>query len=237
MEFDITFPGNKSITFDSSLRGLYVNGKEYIADADSGLVYDQTKDLRAETVRVQMSSNTSTLIPALRVIGVTYPAYFDEPDVIASQNNISFYWKKSKLASFYNLYSTDNKPYEQRQETIKDAVAFLTSTAPFVLTEEYLHELSEPVKVLGFYEGFPIFDGASGLAPLVSRLGIHITVEGVMISTPIDQYAADVYALAKKLEHELGVIGNYKKNRVTFGEKEQIIKYLLNNMFGAPVKA
>ena len=54
-----------------------------------------------------MSTNTSTLIPALRILVVPYSPYFDGREVVDSQNDITFYWEPSKLAAFYNRFSTD----------------------------------------------------------------------------------------------------------------------------------
>lgn len=231
MEFPV-FIGEKKLLFDSELQGVMIEGKEFISTKDTPLVYEQVKDKRSDHVRVQMSSNTSTLIPALRVLGISYPEYFDHKDVVQSQNNIRFYWNKSQLAAYYNRYSTDNMKYEDRKQTIKDAVAFLTSGKEFDLPEEYLHELSEPCKVLGFYGGFPIFDSSTGVAKLLSRLGIHIDPEVVMISTPMDEYATTVYELATELGSALGIQGVYKKNRVSFSEKEKVVEFLKREALG-----
>ncbi len=56
---------------------------EYVSGRDGVLIYDKIRDLqRADEVELQMSTNTSTLIPALRVLGISYAAYFDERPVI-----------------------------------------------------------------------------------------------------------------------------------------------------------
>ena len=99
--------GTKRLIFDSDLRGLRINGKEYVSGRDGILIYDQTEGVRADEVELQMSTNTSTLIPALRALAVPYHPYFDERPVVESQNHIAFYWKPTKLAAFYNRFSTD----------------------------------------------------------------------------------------------------------------------------------
>ena len=84
----------------------------------------------------------------------------------------------------------------------------------------------EPVRLLGFYQGFPIFDGSSGFAKLQSRLGIHLDPEAVMISTPLDKYEGDVYELAEMLANETGLEYSKKKNRVIFPKDESLLKQL-----------
>lgn len=227
--------GSKKLVFDSALQGVMIGGKEYTATKDMPLVYEQVKDITHEHVRVQMSSNTSTLIPALRVLGVTYPTYFDEPAVVASQNDISFYWNKSKLAAYYNRFSTDNLSYEERKETIKRAVAFLANNTVLELPEEYLKEMSEPCRFLGIFRGFPIFDSSTGVAKLLCRIGIHVDPEAVMISTPLDEHASLVYEIATQIGSELGIQGVYKKNRVSFSQKEQVLTYILKEALGKPL--
>ena len=69
-----------------------------------------------------MSTNTSTLIPALRILGIPYHSYFDERPVVESQNNITFYWSPSRLAAFYNQFSTDELEYQDREPVIRQAV-------------------------------------------------------------------------------------------------------------------
>ena len=142
----------KRLIFDSDLRGLRVQGIEYVAGRDGVLIYDQTREVRADEVELQMSTNTSTLIPALRTLGVPYAPYFDERPVVESQNYITFYWKPSKLAAFYNRYSTDELDYADREPVIRQAVEFLISnheTLP--LPEELLSRMLEPSRLLGFY--------------------------------------------------------------------------------------
>src|SRR5690242_6345456 len=106
MQFDISL-GSKRLIFDSDLHGLRIDGTEYLSGRDGILIYDKTADIRAHEVEPQMSTNTSTLIPALRALGISYAPYFDERPVVASQNDITFYWQPSKLAAFYNRFSTD----------------------------------------------------------------------------------------------------------------------------------
>lgn len=72
-----------------------------------------------------MSTNTSTLIPALRILGIAYHSYFDERPVVESQNNITFYWNPSKLAAFYNRFSTDELEHRDREPVVRRAVDFL----------------------------------------------------------------------------------------------------------------
>src|SRR5262249_44265733 len=157
------------------------NGVEYVSGRDGVLIYDQTRGLRADEVELQMSTNTSTLIPAFRVLGISYHSYFDERPVVESQNDLTFYWNPSRLAAFYNLFSTDELEYQDREPAIRRAVDFLSSNADTLsLNEEYLTRMLEPCKLLGFYQGFPIFDNAMGFAKLQSRLGIHIGTEDVM---------------------------------------------------------
>ena len=217
----------KRLIFDSDLRGLRVQGIEYVAGRDGVLIYDQTREVRADEVELQMSTNTSTLIPALRTLGVPYAPYFDERPVVESQNYITFYWKPSKLAAFYNRYSTDELDYADREPVIRQAVEFLISnheTLP--LPEELLSRMLEPSRLLGFYQGFPIFDGSTGFAKLQSRLGIHVDAESIMISTPLDKYEEDVYELAESLARETGLDYSKKKNRVIFLKDEKLLKRL-----------
>src|SRR5215510_8988813 len=160
MRFDIPL-GPKRLIFDSDLHGLRIEGMEYLSGRDGALIYDKTRDLPAtDEVELQMSTNTSTLIPALRALGIPYARYFDERPVVESQNDITFYWKPSQLAAFYNRYSTDELDYAEREPVIRQAVGFLTSNPQMLpLTEELLSRMSEPSRLLGFYQGFPIFDG------------------------------------------------------------------------------
>lgn len=147
--------------------------------------------------------------------------------LVDSQNDITFYWQPSKLAAFYNRYSTDELDYSDREPVIRQAVDFLTSNPQTLpLTEELLNRMSEPSRLLGFYQGFPIFDGSTGFAKLQSRLGIHVDPDSVMISTPLDKYEADVYELAEHLGKETGMEYSKKKNRVMFLKEENLLKVL-----------
>jgi hypothetical protein len=227
MRFSIE-KNTKRLIFDSDLHGLRVNDAEYTAGRDGVLIYDQVKELQAGEVELQLSTNTSTLIPAFRILGISYSPYFDERPVVESQNNITFYWQPSKLAAFYNQFSTDELEYTDRESVIRRAVEFIVSnTDDLPLQEEYLTRMLEPCKLLGFFQGFPIFDDSVGFAKLQSRLGIHVGTEGVMISTPLDQYEADVYELAELINKETGLSYSKKKNRVIF-EKD----ILLDQLFG-----
>jgi len=226
MQFEITLK-TKRLLFDSNLHGLRINNVDHLSGRDGILIYDKTRDVTSDTVEAQMSTNTSTLIPALRALGIAYASYFDERSVVESQNDITFYWKPSKLAAFYNRYSTDELDYAEREPVIRRTVDFITANAQTLpLPEELLTRLSEPSALLGFYEGFPIFDGSTGFARLQSRLGIHVDTETIMISTPLDKYEADVYELAEKLENETGLEPSKKKNRVMFMKEEILLKAL-----------
>lgn len=226
MQFEIEL-GSKRLVFNSDLRGLKVNSIEYVSGQDGVLIYDKTIDLQADEVELQMSTNTSTLIPALRILGIAYHSYFDERPVVESQNNITFYWNPSRLAAFYNRFSTDELEYTNREPVIRPAVDFLSSNAESLpLQEEYLTRLLEPSRLLGFYQGFPIFDSSVGFAKLQSRLGIHIDSEEVMISTPLDQYEPDVYELAELLRKQTGLSYSKKKNRVNFPKTPELLKLL-----------
>ena len=175
-----------------------------------------------------MSTNTSTLIPALRTLSIPYPSYFDDRQVVESQNDITFYWKPSKLAAFYNRFSTDELDYADREPVIRQAVEFLRSNNETIpLPEELLARMREPSRLLGFYQGFPIFDGATGFAKLQSRLGIHLDPEAVMISTPLDKYEDDVYELAEHVASETGLTYSKKKNRVIFPKEDRLLKLLV----------
>ena len=226
MQFEIE-QNSKRLVFNSELRGLKVHGVEYISGKDGVLIYDQIRDLQAEEVELQMSTNTSTLIPALHILSISYNHYFDERPVVESQNNITFYWNPSKLAAFYNRFSTDELEYKDRESVIRRAVEFLCSDIDSLpLQEEYLTRMLEPCKLLGFYQGFPIFDSSVGFAKLQSRLGIHIDREGVMVSTPLDRYESDVYELAEVLSRETGLDYSKKKNRVIFPKDPILLKLL-----------
>jgi hypothetical protein len=226
MQFDIK-RHSKRLVFNSDLRGLKVHGVEYVSDKDGVLIYDKTRDVQADEVELQMSTNTSTLIPALRILDISYNSYFDERPVVESQNNITFYWNPSKLAAFYNRFSTDESEYKDREPVIRQAVDFLCSnTDSLPLQEENLARMLEPCKLLGFYQGFPIFDSSAGFAKLLSRLGIHIGNEDVMVSTPLDQYELDVYELAELLSKATGLSYSQKKNRVIFPKDLKLLKLL-----------
>src|SRR3989338_455192 len=190
VEFTLTLASGKSLTFSTHTHGLIIKGKEYLAGNDGILIYTKTRRLKADSVVCQLSTNTSTLIPALRTLGLKYHPYFDRPEVAASQNNIAFYWSSSRLAAFYNRYSTSHLDYPKRRSVIKKAVAFLLETAKSKAS--FL-----PRKML-------------------SRLGIHVDKNEVMISTPLDQHSREVRRLARQLETLLGIKASYKKNRVVF---------------------
>ena len=223
MRFEIGLDA-KRLVFNSDLHGLKVNGVEYLAGKDGILIYDKTNNVHADEVQVQMSTNTSTLIPALRILGVPYHSYFDERPVVESQNDITFYWNPSRLAAFYNQFSTDELEYSEREPVIRRAVDFLASTSGSLpLQEEYLARLLEPCRLLGFYQGFPIFDSSAGFAQLQSRLGIHIGSEDVMVSTPLDRYETDVYELAEAVSKETGLSYSKKKNRVIFPKTPELL--------------
>ena len=226
MRFDIQL-GPKRLIFDSDLHGLRINGMEYLSSRDGVLIYDKSQGVKTDEVELQMSTNTSTLIPTLRTLGIPYAPYFDERLVVESQNDITFYWKPSQLAAFYNRYSTDELDYADREPVIRQAVDFLISNPQTLpLSEELLNRMSEPSRLLGFYQGFPIFDGSTGFAKLQSRLGIHVDPDSVMISTPLDKYEADVYELAEDLAKETGMDYSKKKNRVMFLREEKLLKAL-----------
>jgi hypothetical protein len=106
-------------------------------------------------------------------------------------------------------------------------VDFLRSnTERLPLPEELLTRMSEPSRLLGFYQGFPIFDGSAGFARLQSRLGIHVDTETIMVSTPLDKYEEDVYELAEHLARETGLGYSKKKNRVIFPKEERLLAVL-----------
>ena len=225
MKFEVEI-GTKKLIFDSDLHGLKIGSVEYTSDKGV-LVYDKTTGVQADGVELQMSTNTSNLIPALRALGVPYDSYFDERLVIESQNNVAFYWSPSRLAAFYNKFSTDGIQYDEREKIIREAVDFLIAHSEALsLKDEYLSQVSQPCRLLGFYRGFPIFDSSVGFAKLQSRLGIHLDSEGVMISTPLDKYEADVYGLAKDISRATGLEYSKKKNRVIFPKDAKLLKLL-----------
>ncbi|NQS89774.1 hypothetical protein HQ584_08310 [Patescibacteria group bacterium] len=171
-------------------------------ESDGILIYNKIKPHNTNKVTIQMSSDTSTLIPAFKLLGWKYHHYFDKREVVESQNNITFYWQKSKLATFYNHFSTDNLNNPQRKKVIKRAVSFLLKNNNYLgLKQEYLKPIKESCKLVGFYQGFPIFDSSRGLAKLLSRLGIHIDPESIMVSTPLDRYEKDVYEIAESIKN------------------------------------
>ncbi|HEX2994410.1 MAG TPA: hypothetical protein VHP14_06290 [Anaerolineales bacterium] len=226
MRFEIQ-RNSKHLIFDSDLHGLKVHGTEYVSGKDGILIYDQTGEVRADEVELQMSTNTSTLIPALRILSIAYHPCFDERPVVESQNNITFYWNPSRLAAFYNQFSTDELEYRDREPVIRRAVDFLClHTDSLPLKEEYLNRMLEPCKLLGFYQGFPIFDSSVGFAKLQSRLGIHVGREDIMISTPLDRYESDVYELAELLSKETSLNYSKKKNRVIFPKEPGLLDVL-----------
>ena len=217
----------KRLVFDSDLRGLIVGSKQYVSGRDGELIYDQTLDLKADEVELQMSSNTSTLIPALRLLSIGYHPYFDRRDVVESQNNITFYWNRSKLAAFYNRFSTDELDFPKREPIIREAVDFLANhTSNLTLKDVFLTKVLKPCKLLGFYQGFPVFDSSTGFAKLQSRLGIHIDTEAIMISTPLSKYEGDVYELAEEIFRVTGLDFSGKKNRVVFPKDDKILELL-----------
>lgn len=216
--------GSKRLIFDSEIHGLKINKIEFVSGKDGILIFDKIHDIHANVVSLQMSTNTSTLIPALKILQVPYNSYFDERPVVESQNDITFYWNPTKLAAFYNLYSTDGMEYINREETIKKAVDLLISSAGNLpLKEEYLKKLSEPCKVLGFYRGFPIFDSSYGFAKLRCCLGIHIGREDITISTPMDKYESDIYELADEIRSLTQSSYTQKKNRAIFSKQNEIL--------------
>jgi hypothetical protein len=226
MRFEIK-QGSKRLIFNSELHGLRIKGTEYVSGKDGVLIYDQIWGLQGDELELQMSTNTSTLIPGLRTLGIPYPAYFDERQIVESQNEIAFYWKPSKLAAFYNRFSTDELDYADREPVIRRAVEFLSSNNQTIpLPEELLARMLQPCKLLGFYEGFPIFDGSTGFAKLQSRLGIHLDPEAIMISTPLDKYEDDVYELAEHLARKTGLDYSKKKNRVIFPREDGLLRLL-----------
>jgi len=232
MRFEITH-NNKKIIFDEDQDGLRINDVNYIAGQNGELIYDQTEGIVSDEVVVQMSTNTSALVPCLRTLGLRYHPYFDDREVVDSQNDITFYWKKSKLAAFYNLYSTDGMEYKDRDVIIKSAIGFLLkNTGELPLVDEFLKELEKPVELLGFYNGFPIYNGDTGLPKLQSRLGIHIGSESVMISTPMNKYSDDVYELAQEISRQTSETYSAKKNRVVFKKTENLMRILDDNRKG-----
>lgn len=217
MKFEINLQGNKKLVFDSELDGLKIEDREYLSGRDGNLIYDQVDGVHADLVELQMSTNTSTLIPALKILGIPYHSYFDQREVLLSQNDITFYWDKSKLAAFYNKFSTDELDFSVRELVIRNAVEFLMANIHNLdLNEEFLARIKQPCKLLGFYKGFPVFDGGAGFPKLQSRLGIHIEPDGIMISTPLDKYEPDVYELAEIIAKQTGLSYSKKKNRVVF---------------------
>jgi len=229
-EFVIEFPTGKSIIFSSKIAGLKVGRRDYKAKDDGILIYEKVKDIKADEATCQLSTNTSTLIPALKVLGLPYNKYFDRRDVVESQNDITFYWQPSYLANYYNRYSTDGVPLEEREKIIRKAVQFLITSRDLpidrLLKKKFLNALKEDCKLLGFFEGFPIFDAASGMPMLKSRLGIHIGVESIMVSTPMDKYAKDVKEVAGKLSQKSGATPSYKKNRIRFEKSTKLLESL-----------
>lgn len=225
----LPLPVGKKLRFASEIAGLKVGGTEYFAGADGVLVYDKVQGIHTKSVSCQLSTNTSTLIPALRILGLPYNSYFDKREVIESQNNISFYWRPSRLAAFYNRFSTDRVDPSKREPIIRKAVGFVIKSAEegedFLLVEP-LKKLEEPCKLLGFYQGFPIFDGTKGMPKLLSRLGIHVGLDSIMVSTPMDKYFQDVEEVALLLERKTGVKGKLKKNRVRFEKREELLREL-----------
>jgi hypothetical protein len=78
MRFEITLEP-KRLIFDSDLHGLRMDGVDYLSGRDGVLIYDKSRDLlQTNEVELQMSTNTSTLIPALRALGIPYAPYCHE---------------------------------------------------------------------------------------------------------------------------------------------------------------
>jgi hypothetical protein len=226
MKFDFVVK-DKKLIFNSGVNCLKVGRISFIAGRDGRLIYDQTIGIKSSAVELQMSTNTSTLIPALRILELPYNKYFDEKTVVNSQNDITFYWGKSKLAAYYNKFSTDDIEYEKRKPVIKKAVKFLIENEKNLpLKEEYLKKVTKPCKLLGFFEGFPIFDSNMGFAQLQSRLGVHVGNESVAISTPMNKYEKDVYELAGLISKKIKQDFSKKKNRAVFKRTVKINKLL-----------
>jgi len=81
MRFKIIYP-NQTLIFESNLTGLVGNGKEYLSQKDGKLIYDKVNKLEANQVSLQLSTNTSTLIPALKILSLPYYSYFDQREVV-----------------------------------------------------------------------------------------------------------------------------------------------------------
>lgn len=227
--FEISFEGNRTLRFSSDISGLVVNDKEYTSGTDGALIYDEVKNIKSALVVCQLSTNTSTLIPALKILGLPYNPYFDGREVLKSQNDITFYWSPSRLATFYNRFSTDDVEYEKREPIIRKSIDFLVKTAnegENFLQIEYLSKMKDPCRLLCFYQGFPIFDGTKGMARLLSRLGIHIDPNSIMVSTPMDKYANDVEEITSVLEKKTGLKATRKKNRVRFEKTDKLLREL-----------
>ena len=88
MRFEIEL-ASKHLIFDSDLRGLRLHGQTFVSGRDGTLIYDQIRGLHGDQVELQMSTNTSTLIPALRILNIPYPPYFDERPVVTTSSTIS----------------------------------------------------------------------------------------------------------------------------------------------------
>ena len=92
MRFEIELDSKKLI-FDSDLRGLRINGVEIVSGRDGVLIYDQVRDLpHTGEVELQMSTNTSTLIPALRLLGIPYSLLNSRPRKSASCDRFCKYF-------------------------------------------------------------------------------------------------------------------------------------------------
>ena len=81
MRFELEL-ASKRLIFDSDLHGLRIKGTEYLSGRDGVLIYDQTKGVETDEVELQMSTNTSTLIPGLRALSLPYSACFDKRPVV-----------------------------------------------------------------------------------------------------------------------------------------------------------
>lgn len=230
IEFVSEFPGGKSVIFSTRVPGLKIGRKEYAAKDDGVLIYDKVRGVNASEVVCQLSTNTSTLIPALKVLGLPYNKYFDEREVVNSQNDITFYWQPSYLAAFYNRYSTDGVDHDKREFLVKSALQFLLGSKDKqiekLLKKEFLENIKKESKLLGFFEGFPIFDAEHGMPMLKSRLGIHVGLDSILVSTPMDRYQDDVTEVANMLAEKSGSRPTYKKNRVRFEKTPHLTKTL-----------
>ena len=130
--------------------------------------------VRRQEVELQMSTNTSSLIPAFRVLGLGYNSYFDERPVIESQNDITFYWKPSRLVR-------DVSPEEitrlKREGDLQIAGADLAQSFMRLDLVDQYQLLVNPI-ILG--HGVPLFKGVTDRIDLqlsdMHRLGSGVVV-------------------------------------------------------------